>query len=235
MNTRIRIALAGIACLAACAVGFAQNAGTDSQIPGAAPSQGYVWMSGHWNSEGGQWKWVAAHWDLPPSRSATWVGGHWVSSSGSWVWVNGAWNVSDAQQAQAGPPQPPGPGVQGYAQQGVPSPTTPAPYVDGQYQAQYGPGAVTRAIDQDAGTTDYGPADSVAYSGYGYPGYVYPAYGWVGDPWFWGFPGVALGFGFGPGFHGGGYYRGHGFAGHGAGFASRGGFGARGLGGHFGR
>ncbi len=210
MNSRIRIALAGAACLAASAIGFGQAPGTDSQIPGAAPAQGYVWMSGHWDSDGGQWKWVAAHWDLPPSRSATWVSGHWVSSAGKWVWVNGAWNVTDAQSAQAGPPQPPGAGTQG-----VPAPSTPAPYVDGQYQGQYGPGAVNRAIDQPPVTTDYGPVDdsAVQYPVYGYPGYAYPSYDWVGDPWFWGFPAVALGFGFGPGFHGyyhGGYYHGGG-------------------------
>jgi hypothetical protein len=107
-------------------------------------------------------------------------------------------------------------------------PSTPAPYVDGQYQAQYAPGGVTRAIDQGPTTTDYGPVDySTAYStAYAYPGYAYPAYGWAGDPWFWGFPGVALGFGFGPGFHGGGFFRGgHGYFGHG-------GFGGRGFGGH---
>src|SRR5580698_3404832 len=79
MNSKIRIALAGLACVAACAIGFGQTPGIDSQIPGAAPAQGYVWMSGHWDSDGSQWKWVAAHWDLPPSPSATWVGGHWVS------------------------------------------------------------------------------------------------------------------------------------------------------------
>jgi hypothetical protein len=214
-----------------CGVSFAQSASeappvsptaVESHVPGAPPSQGYVWMSGHWNSEGGQWKWIAAHWDLPPSRSAMWVGGHWVSSSGNWVWVNGAWNVTDAQQAQAGPPVPPGQ----YPQAGVPTPSTPGPYVNGQFQGQYATGGIVRAPDQSPVDTDYGTVDySTAYPAYGYPGYAYPAYGWVGDPWFWGFPGVALGFGFGPGFHGGGFFRG------GHGFVGRGGFAARGFGG----
>jgi hypothetical protein len=240
MNTKIRVALAAAACAAACAIGFGQTPGVDSQIPGPAPAQGYVWMSGHWVSEGGQWKWVAAHWDLPPSQSATWVGGHWVSPAGKWVWVNGAWNVSDAPMAQAGPPQPPG-----TYPQGVPAPATPAPYVDGQYEGQYGPGAVARAIDQPPVTTDYGPVDASApgYPVYDYPGYAYPDYGWVGDPWFWGFPGVALGFGFGPGFHGGyyrggynhgGYYRGGGgyYRGAHGSFSRPSGGGARGFAGH---
>ena len=163
-----------------------------------------------------------------------WVGGHWVSSAGNWVWVNGAWNVSDAPQAQAGPPQPPGQYAQGAPQEGVPMPSSPAPYVDGQYQGQYGPGGVARGVDQPASTTDYGPMDDSAavYPGYGYPGYVYPAYGWAGDPWFWGFPGVALVFGFGPGFHGWG---GRGFARGARGFFGHGGMGAHGFGGHFGR
>lgn len=229
MNSRIRIALAAAACLLSCAVGFAQAPAADSQMPGAAPGQGYVWMSGHWNSENGQWRWVAAHWELPPSRSATWIGGHWVASAGNWVWVNGAWNVSDAQQAQAGPPQPPGRNSQGDAQQGVASPSTPAPYVDGQFQAQYATGGVVRAGDEPETVTDYATVD---YGAAYYPSYVYPAYGWAGDPWFWGFPGVALGFGFGPGFHGGGgyFHGGRGFYGHGGGYGGH----SVGSGGHAG-
>jgi hypothetical protein len=171
----------------------------DTQVIGPAPSQAYVWMSGHWNSEGGQWKWMAAHWELPPSRSATWIAGHWISSGGNWVWVNGAWNIADEQQAQAGPPQPPG--QDAAAAQGVPMPSTPAPLVAG----QYGPGGVsTRAIDQPAVTTDYGPIDYSTgyYPAYGYPGYAYPGYAWAGDPYYLGFPGIAFGLGWGPGFVG---------------------------------
>jgi hypothetical protein len=176
-------------------------------------------MSGHWNSEGGQWKWAAAHWELPPSRSATWVGGHWISSAGNWVYVNGAWNISDAAQVQSGPPQPPG--QMAPAGQAMAMPTSPAPYVDGQFQGQYGPNGVVRAIDQGSATTDYGPADynSADYSAYGYPGYAYPDYAWAGYPYYWGYPGVALGFGFGPG-----------FIGFGRGGFGRGGFGRSGFG-----
>lgn len=240
MNSKIRIVLAGVACAAGCALALADGPGSfagnrspavDVQAAGPAPSQAYVWMSGHWNSEASQWKWVSAHWELPPSRSATWVGGHWVSSGGNWVWMNGAWNIGDEQQAQAGPPQPPG--QYAAAAQGVPTPSTAAPYVDGQYQGQYGPGGVARAVDQPAGTTDYGPVDYSAayYPAYGYPGYAYPGYGFVGDPFYWGLPAVALGFGWGPGFRGWG--RG-GFA-HGGGFFGRAGFAHGGGGGHFGR
>lgn len=135
--------------------------------------------------------------------------------------MNGAWNVGDAPQSQSAPPQPPGEQATSQMQagaQGVPMPSTPAPYIDG----QYGPGGVSRVIDQPPVTTDYGPVeyDAPAY----YPSY-YPGGYWAGDPWFWGaFPVGYLGFGWGHGHYGrGGYhdgYRGgwghggHGFAGH---------------------
>jgi hypothetical protein len=241
MNSRIRLILAGAACAAICASALAVTPGAagdnpaapvDSPISGPAPSQAYVWMSGHWNSEGGQWRWVSAHWELPPSRSATWAGGHWISSGGNWVWVNGAWNIGDEQQAQAGPPQPPG--QETAAAAGVPTPGTAAPMVEG----QYGPGGVSRAVDLPTGAVDYGTVEysPAYYPAYGYPGYAYSGYGWAGDPYYWGLPGIALGFGWGPGFLGwgrGGYgYRGGGYFGHG-GYA-HGGF-ARGGSGHFGR
>lgn len=226
-----------MACAALCAIASAETAGSpaqypspagDSPISGPAPSSAYVWMSGHWNSEGGQWKWAAAHWELPPSRSAIWVVGHWVSSGGNWVWVNGTWNISEEQQAQAGPPQPPGPAVE--AAQGGPTPTTSAPYVEGQFQAQYAPGGVAREVYPAAGTTDYGPSYSYPadYPAYDYSTYAYPGYGWAGYPVYWGLPGFALGFGWGPGFRGygrGGYGHGgygHGGYGHAGGHASGG-------------
>lgn len=242
MNSKIQKALAGAACVMGFAIAPAVPVGAVPEGPpaatgavaGPAPSPAYVWMSGHWNMESGQWKWVSAHWELPPSRSAIWVGGHWVSQGGSWIWVNGAWNVADMPQAEAGPPQPPGqPATQG---QVVPAPSTPAPYLDG----QYGPGGVDRAIDQPPVTTDYGPSYDVAY----------PGYSWTYDPWYWGgYPWTYLGWG--PGFYGwwGGGAYGHwghsgpsgrgGHAGHygrGGGNVGRGagGFTAHGSGGTFG-
>jgi hypothetical protein len=249
MNSKIRMVLAGAASAAMCALALAVEPSSvslspppaaDAQVLGPAPSQGYVIMSGHWDSDGAQWKWVASHWELPPSRSATWVAGHWVSLAGNWVWVNGAWNIAGEQQAQAGPPRPPG--QDAAAEQGVPMPSTPAPLVSG----QYGPSGVSRVIDQPPVTTDYGPIDYSTdsyYPAYAYPGYAYPGYGWAGDPYYWGYPGIAFGLGWGPGFAGwgrggygyvgrGGYY-GHGGYAHGGSFAHGGGF-ARGSSGHFG-
>lgn len=235
MNSKSRIIVAGAACLLGCAIAFADTPSmaapaAENPVSGPAPGQGYVLMSGHWNSEGGQWKWIAAHWELPPSRSATWISGHWVSSSGTWAWMNGAWNITDAAQAQSGPPLPPGQSQQGGAMaQSLPMPSTPAPYVEGQFQGQYGPDGSSRALDQPPVTADYGPMNdsadnSAAYAYpayYGYSGYYgYPGYGWAGNPWFWGgYPGGFLSFGFGPRFYGGGRgsFRGpgHGGFGHG--------------------
>jgi hypothetical protein len=182
-----------------------------NQVPGPAPTQASVWMAGHWNSEGGQWKWVAAHWEVPPSPSATWVEGHWVPSGASWVWANGAWNVGQVAQSPTNPPQPPGqPGADGTVSvapgaQGMPVPSTPAPYVTNQY-----PGGQATVV------TDYGP-DYYASDDY-YPGYYWNGNAWLlgGYPGFYGF-----GFGLGPVFYGGygrgGYgHFGHGGFGHGA-------------------
>ena len=199
MKANTRILLASAACLIGGNLVLAQE--TPSAPPaaplGAAPGQSYVMMAGHWDSDAGQWKWVAAHWEQPPSTSAVWVAGHWISQSGKWVWVNGAWNVGNAQETQAGPPQPPSLASGAVAMEdqqagdAAPAPTSAAPYVDG----QYGPGGVTRTIDQGDVVTDYGPA-----------GYYYPDYGWAGDPWYWG--GGFVSVGFGPRFYGGGYYHG---------------------------
>jgi len=171
--------------------------------PGAAPSPSYVWMSGHWNSENGQWKWVAAHWDLPPARNALWVGGHWAAEAGKWVWVNGAWNVSDPGQAQSSPPEAPA----GQAQPGVPLPSTPPPLPEGDLAAD----GTVKAVQMIPMTTDYGPIDySISDPGAYWAGDPY----WAAYPWIWGYPGAYVGLGWGPGYYGyggrGGYW-GHGY------------------------
>jgi YXWGXW repeat-containing protein len=209
MNSKFRTLMAGAACILGCmAAGSAKADTANAGAPPPAPAAGYVWMGGHWDSDAGQWKWVAAHWELPPSTSATWISGHWVPEGGKWSWVNGAWNVSDAQQAQSAPPQPPGsPGAMqdGSGQFVSPSPTGAAPYVDG----EYGPGGVTRVVDQGEVVTDYGPV------GY-YPSYV--GYAWDAYPWYWGAPFFAVGFGG----HFGGYGH-YGYYGHGGYRGARGG------------
>jgi len=226
MNPRIRAVLAGVACVAACAIGRADQpaAGAapegaqvvvDNPVMGPPPSPGHVWMPGRWNSEGGQWKWVAGHWELPPSRSAVWVAGHWVPQNGQWAWVNGAWNASEAAQSPSAPPQPPGQlAAQGEAPgQSVPMPGSPAPYVEGPYvQGAQQPAVVYQTYPA------YGPADySLGY---------YPGYYWAVDPWAWAlYPSLYYGLGWG--------YGGYGYSGHG-GYYGRGGHGGYGHGGHSG-
>ena len=218
MNATTRNILSGAACVAAAALAFSApsvasaaetpTAAVDNQMMGPPPSPAHVWMSGHWNSEGGQWKWVAGHWDLPPSRSAIWVSGHWIQGNTGWVWVNGAWNIAEDPQSSETPPQPPG---QAPAQggQAIPMPSSPAPNVAG----QYAPGTQVPVIDQPPTVTYYPPVDYSA---------SYPGYYWTGDAWAWGlYPALAFGLGWwGPGYVGwghGGWAHGHfarGFAGH---------------------
>jgi hypothetical protein len=246
MNTHIRTILSGAAFLSAVALACSATstasaaqapfAAVDNPMIGPPPSPAFVWMSGHWNSEGGQWKWAAGHWDLPPNRSAVWVAGHWIQGTAGWVWVNGAWNVSEAPQSPEAPPQPPGQSpaeanvYQAPAQgaQAVPMPSSPAPNVAG----QYAPGGQEQALYQPPTVTYYPPADY---------GTTYPGYYWTGDAWAWGlYPALALGLGWwGPGYggwghgwgHGGwGYARGHG-SWHHAGFAGH--AGAAHIGGHW--
>lgn len=220
MNSRARTILAAAACLAATAAAWAQQPGSppvspapaESQVTGTAPSPAYVWMSGHWNSEGGQWQWVAPRWELPPSRSAVWIEGHWVPSGNSWVWSNGAWNVGTPSQSPASPPQLPDEASISAAPEGagVPVPSTPAPAVTGQFSQ----GAQVPVAGQPPVVTDYGPDYDV----------YYPGYYWGGSSWIWGgYPGyygfglglgpVVFGWGHGGGFRGGGF-RGGGFGGH---------------------
>jgi hypothetical protein len=215
MNTKIRIILSGAACIVAGSLAclapstaYAQNPPppADNQMMGAAPSPAYVWMSGHWNSEGGQWKWMAGHWDLPPTRSAIWVAGHWIQGGSGWVWVNGAWNVAEAPQSSAVPPQPPGEQTSA----AMPAPSTPPPNVAGQYSA----GGQVPALYQPPTDTYYPPIDYGAAD---------PGYYWTGDAWAWGiYPAFGFGLGWwGPGNVGWGRgYYGRGFGGyHHAGFA----------------
>jgi hypothetical protein len=230
MNSKTRLLIAGAACALGCAFVIPTHADVtvvgENQVQGAAPSPSHVWMAGHWDSDAGQWKWVAAHWELPPAQSATWVAGHWVSQSGKWVWVNGAWNVGEAPQAQAGPPQPPGPaGPDGALSAAEPYTPSPSAYMSD----ADGPGGVSRVASEGSVVTDYGPATYSTYPDYSY---AY-GYGYAGYPWLW--DGAFIGLGFGPRFYGGHYgYGGYGHYnyGHAGGRAVHAGGGAAHFGGH---
>ena len=71
MNLKSLFAISGAAGALAVIAAFGAPSRAAAQAPvpaagsqeaGPAPSSGYVWMSGRWNMEAGQWKWVAAHW-----------------------------------------------------------------------------------------------------------------------------------------------------------------------------
>jgi len=212
MNLKSLFAISGAAgaLVVIAALGAPSRAAAQAPVPYAgsqeaapAPSSAYVWMSGRWNMEAGQWKWLAAHWELPPTRSAVWIGGHWAPGNGAWVWVNGAWNVADAPQSQAAPPLPPG--------ASIPVPSTPPPPLGASF---YDNGVAQGA----PATTDYGPIN-YAVADPGYYGAADPY--WDAYPWMWGYPGGYFGFGFGPAYfgygrgyrgypYGGGYGRWHG-------------------------
>ena len=166
MNIKASLSMIGTACALGAVLCFsprsaiaadAASSGASSQIADAPPSPAYVWMSGHWNSVGGQWQWVAAHWELPPARSAVWIAGHWAAVEGNWVWVNGAWNVTDAAQSPSAPPMPPAPGAT-LSNGALPTPSTPAPYISG----SYGPGGVVRSEDFTSTPVEGAPDEYVA-------------------------------------------------------------------------
>ena len=220
MNPKIGFALAAALMLAAAAPRQAGAQAVAETQAGPAPSSSYVWMSGHWNSENGQWRWVAARWELPPARNALWVGGHWAAEAGKWAWVNGAWNISDQSQALGEAPEPP-------SQPGMPVPSSPPPLPVGDFQST----AAVNAAQVAPITTDYGPID---YSAGG------PGYYWAGDPywsaypWAWGYPGGYVGLGWGPAYFNYGYGgRGRGYSGHGYYRGGPGRAGGRAPGGHF--
>ena len=64
---------------------------------GAARS-GYVWVTGRWNWQNGQWAWVDGHWERQRANQV-WVPGRWELQGNYYVWVEGRWD-------RAAPPAP---------------------------------------------------------------------------------------------------------------------------------
>lgn len=56
-----------------------------------APSNGHVWIAGHWGWRGGRYVWVSGHWLAPARHGALWVSGHWHKSGNRYLWVEGHW------------------------------------------------------------------------------------------------------------------------------------------------
>jgi hypothetical protein len=51
---------------------------------------GYVWVRGHWDRDGGAWRWRPGYYE-PTRAGYIWVDGHWTAQSGRWVWIRGGW------------------------------------------------------------------------------------------------------------------------------------------------
>lgn len=54
---------------------------------------GFVWISGRWNWQNGNWAWVGGHWERERAGYA-WASGRWEQSGNGWHWVEGNWTVS---------------------------------------------------------------------------------------------------------------------------------------------
>ncbi len=62
-----------------------------SEVAGAPPQTGDVWVPGYWTYSNSQWVWMPGHWQVPPQSGHTWVAGHWDRTSRGWVWTPGHW------------------------------------------------------------------------------------------------------------------------------------------------
>jgi hypothetical protein len=56
-----------------------------------APRAGFVWISGRWDWNNGQWVWVPGHWER--ARAAeVWIPGRWQLQGNYYVWIEGRWS-----------------------------------------------------------------------------------------------------------------------------------------------
>jgi hypothetical protein len=60
------------------------------EVIGAAPSPGYIWMSGYWNWVDGRHEWVEGRWS-PPKPGHHWVPHRWVRQGDGWRMKPGHW------------------------------------------------------------------------------------------------------------------------------------------------
>lgn len=65
----------------------------------AAARAGYVFVSGRWNWQNGNWQWVDGHWERERANQV-WIAGRWELQGNYYVWVEGRW---DARPAPSGP------------------------------------------------------------------------------------------------------------------------------------
>ena len=55
-----------------------------------APREGYIWIKGRWENQGGRWVWARGYWEQQ-RQNYVWVDGRWEQRGGQWHWVPGRW------------------------------------------------------------------------------------------------------------------------------------------------
>ena len=68
-----------------------------------AARNGFVFIHGRWDWQGGQWVWIGGRWESE-RPTQTWTDGHWENRGGHWEWIDGTWG---ARAAEACPEHPP--------------------------------------------------------------------------------------------------------------------------------
>jgi hypothetical protein len=54
------------------------------------PRPGYIWESGCWVRQDGEWVWVSGRW-VPAQPGYQWVPSHWAQAGDHWELVEGHW------------------------------------------------------------------------------------------------------------------------------------------------
>ena len=59
-------------------------------VKSAKPGTNYIWIDGHWKSNGQKYVWGEGTWikNRPGHR---WINGHWKKTRGGWIWIPGRW------------------------------------------------------------------------------------------------------------------------------------------------
>lgn len=52
---------------------------------------GFVWIHGHWDRDGGHWRWKPGYYDRE-RPGYVYIEGRWAPSSRGYVWVDGSWH-----------------------------------------------------------------------------------------------------------------------------------------------
>ncbi len=55
-----------------------------------SPGPNYMWISGHWNWNGGQYVWISGHWEKN-RKNQVWIPGHWEKRGRHYTFIKGHW------------------------------------------------------------------------------------------------------------------------------------------------